>query len=121
MQYGIGQQIGVEVIQDSRQARRDVRRVAKKWGRPTWRRIDKWGDDGDVIIRRRLGRYVVELVAVPVRGYDITYIQFHAGLIGNDRRDTGYGGDLHDLTELVDLFGDVAQRAEFGSDAGVLG
>lgn len=107
------------MLMDNRQTRRDVRRVARQWGKPTWRRIQADAHDGDVIARRRLGKYLVEVVAVPVNGWDITYVQFHAGTIGN-RQDSGYGGDLYDLQELRSLFGDVAQRAEHGSDAGVL-
>jgi len=78
--------------------RRAVRRISRRWGRPTLRRLVDEG--GRVIVRRAVGRYVAEV------------LDFHGSLVFIAGESGGYpfdwlSDDVHDIDDLFSLFSNV--------------
>jgi len=89
--------------------RRAVRRIARRWGRPTLRRLIDEG--GRVIARRAVGRYVVQV------------LDFQGGLVFIAGESGGYpfdwlSDDVYDLADLRSLFANVDGAASFAELVG---
>jgi hypothetical protein len=92
-----------------RETRRAVRRIARRWGRPTLRRLIDEG--GRVIVRRAVGRYVVQVLAFQGG------IVFLAGEHGGHPFDW-LSDDVYDIDDLRSLFANVDGAASFAELVG---